>query len=344
MPQGATFPCPEETMPQILHAAITDARAWKRETLSPADWLVPLAPTCVDELDAIVQFLRHYPRPVWHLTPEAFALRACTGVMAQVREKLQHHVGFAVLDRVPVERYSAPENRAIGWLLASLMGQVVAQKWDGTLLYDVKDAGKPLGHGVRRSVTNLEQDFHTDGGWLWLPPASIGLFCLQPAQQGGLSRVVSLYTVHNELLHRHPDLLARLYRPFWWDRQTEHAPDDAPMSHHPVYQYDGHSLMARYYENYVCNGYRLAGEDLDTAGTAALAAMRAIIEAPENRVEFRLEQGQLEYVNNRQFAHARTAFGDALAMSAPRHMLRLWNRDEGTPDLEGHEEAAELDL
>ena len=39
---------------------------------------------------------------------------------------------------------------------------------------------------VRRSVTNLEQPFHTDGGWLWMPPSAIGLFCLQPAQQGGL--------------------------------------------------------------------------------------------------------------------------------------------------------------
>ena len=56
-----------------------------------------------------------------------------------------------------------------------------------------------------------------------MPPSAIGLFCLQFAQQGGLSRVVSLCTVHNELRRCHPDLLARLYRPFWWDRQAEHA-------------------------------------------------------------------------------------------------------------------------
>lgn len=344
MQQEAMLLCPDETMPQMLHETITDVRAWQRETLSPADWLVPLPSACVAELDEIVQFLRTSPQPVWHLTPEAFALRACTSVMAQVREKLQHHVGFAVVHRVPVERYSATENRAIGWLLASLMGQVVAQKWDGTLLYDVKDSGKPIGHGVRRSITNLEQDFHTDGGWLWMPPASIGLFCLQPAQQGGLSRLVSLFTVHNELRRSCPDLLARLYRPFWWDRQAEHAPDDVPVRRHPVYQYDGHTLMARYYEDYVCKGYRLAEEGLDAAGVAALAAMRAIIDAPENWVEFRVEQGQLQYVNNRQFAHARTAFGDAPGAAAQRHMLRLGNRDEGTPDIEGQKDVAERDL
>jgi alpha-ketoglutarate-dependent taurine dioxygenase len=328
----------DETTLQILHKAITDARAWKRETLSPEAWLVPFPPACVAELDAVVQFLRHSPQPVAHLTPAAFTLTACASVMAQVQVQMRSQVGFAVVDRVPVERYSVTENRAIGWLLASILGQVVAQKWDGTLLYDVKDSGQPLGYGVRRSVTNLEQPFHTDGGWLWLPPSAIGLFCLQTAQQGGLSRLVSLCTVHNELRRRHPDLLARLYRPFCWDRQAEHAPDDRRVSRHPVYQYDGHTLMARYYEEYVRNGSRLAGEALDTAGTAALAAMRAILDAPENWVEFRVEQGQLQYINNRQFAHARTAFGDTPGVRSQRHMLRLWNRDEGTAGLEGQAE------
>src|SRR5262249_15730382 len=141
---------------------------------------------------------------------------------------------------------------------------------------------QPLGDGVRRSVTNLGQDFHTDGGWLWMPPAYVGLFCLSPAHQGGLSRFVSLCTVHNELRRHCPDLLARLYQPFWWYRQAEHAPDDVRVSRHPVYQYDGHALIARYYEDYVFKGYRVAGRELDTAGTAALAAMRTVIDAPEN--------------------------------------------------------------
>ena len=335
MQQGGTIRGRDETTPQMLHEAITDARAWKRETLAPAAWLVPLPQACVAELDAVVQFLRHSPQPVAHLTPAAFTLTACASVMAQVQVQMRSQVGFAVVDRVPVERYSVTENRAIGWLLASLLGQVVAQKWDGTLLYDVKDSGQPLGYGVRRSVTNLEQPFHTDGGWLWLPPSAIGLFCLQTAQHGGLSRLVSLCTVHNELRRRHPDLLARLYRPFWWDRQAEHASDDRRVSRHPVYQYDGHTLMARYYEDYLHNGSRLAGEELDTVGTAALAAMRAVLDAPENWVEFRAEPGQLQYINNRQFAHARTAFSDASGVGSQRHMLRLWNRDEGTASLEG---------
>ncbi|MBM3226010.1 MAG: TauD/TfdA family dioxygenase, partial [Candidatus Tectomicrobia bacterium] len=236
MQQEATVLCLDASVPLIWEDTIDDARAWKRETITPEDWLVPLPQACLAELDAIAEFVRTYPVPAWYQQPDNLPLDACRQAMADIRERLKHGHGFAILDRVPVERYSVTENKAIGWILASLLAQVVAQKWDGTLLYDVQDSGKPLGHGVRRSVTNLEQDFHTDGGWLWLPPSAIGLFCLQPALHGGLSRVVSLFAVHNTMLRRYPDLLARLYQPFWWDRQAEHAADDRCVNRHPIFR------------------------------------------------------------------------------------------------------------
>ena len=320
--------------PQILTATSEGRPAWRRESVAPEDWLIPLPTPCLAEFDAVVATLRQHPQPVEQLTPVAFSLPACAAVMAQVRHKLQQDIGFAVLDRVPVERYSPTESTAVGWLLAGLLGQVVSQKWDGTRLYGVQDYGKPLGYGVRRSVTNLEQAFHTDGGWLAKTPEYIGLFCLQPAQEGGYNRVASLLTAHNDLQRQHPDLLARLYRPFWWDRQAEHDPHDAKYSAHPVYEFDGHTLSARYYDDYVVHGYKLAGEPLDQVGVAALTAMRSIIDAPENWVEFHTEKGQFLYVNNRQFAHSRTAFTDLPEPHLHRHILRLWNRNDGPPDLE----------
>jgi hypothetical protein len=321
--------------PKVLGEEMLDEQGWKRDNLSSLDWTISLPDVCVAELDEVVRRVRKHPQPVQSLTPRTFSLTACAAVMAKVRRQMANGIGIAILDRVPVERYSVTENRGIVWLLAMLMGQVVAQTWDGTSLYDVKDSGKSLGYGVRRSVTNLAQPFHTDGAWLWMPPAYVGLFCLRAAQTGGLSRFVSLITVHHEMWRRYPDLLARLYRPFWWDRQAEHGPDDRRFCRHPVYHHDGQVLMARYYEDYIHNGYKLAGESLDDTGREALAAMRSIIEAPENWVEFRMEMGQLQYINNRRFAHARTGFTDMDGWQAQRHMVRVWNRDEGTPHLEG---------
>jgi alpha-ketoglutarate-dependent taurine dioxygenase len=307
-------------------------RRWRRDDLVPENWLIALPASCVPELDAIAERVRADTPPITSLRPDGFALSACAEVMVTVRRRLSEGIGFAVLDRVPVERYGAPESQAIAWLLAQLLGQVVAQKWDGMRLYDVRDAGKALAHGVRRSVTNLEQQFHTDGGWLSRPPHFVGLFCVQPAASGGHSRCASLVTVHDELGSRAPELLERLYAPFWWDRQAEHDPGDVAWSEHPVFDRDDGTLVARYYDDYVHKGYALKGAVLDQAGAAALAALRELIEAPESWLEFRLAAGQFQYINNRQVAHSRTAFQDD---GARRHLLRLWNRDEGSPGLEG---------
>jgi alpha-ketoglutarate-dependent taurine dioxygenase len=319
---------------QVAPEDVELRKSWTRESIAPEGWLIPLPVDCVAELDAVAAAVRATPRPVDTLDPADFSLRACTAVMASVRAKLETDTGLAVVDRFPVERYGHAENLAIGWLLAAMLGQVVAQKANGTRLYDVKDSGQALGYGVRRSVTNLGQPFHTDGGWLWKAPAFVGLFCLESAMEGGLSRFASLVTAHHELRRRRPELLARLYQPFDWDRQGEHAPDAPRVSRQPVFEYEGGTLASRYYEDYMRNGSKLAGAELDDEGVQALEAMREIVDDPANWVEFRIERGQLQYLNNRQFAHSRTAFADA-GPGQGRHMLRLWNRDEGTWHLEG---------
>lgn len=168
-----------------------------------------------------------------------------------------------------------------------------------------------------------------------MPPELVGLFCLDSAEEGGLSRFVSLVTAHEALRARFPEHLERLYRPFWWDRQAEHGPGDARVSAQPIFERDAHGgLGARWYEDYVMKGHELAGEPLDTAGAAALAVLRDVVDAPEHWVEFRIEKGQMQYLNNRRFAHSRTAFADS-AGDRKRHMLRFWNREEGTTQLEG---------
>jgi alpha-ketoglutarate-dependent taurine dioxygenase len=319
----------------MLDKDITGEPAWTRDDLSPRQWLVAVPDAAVHELDAVLEQLRQTPAPVEGLRCDAFRLDACAGVMRDVQARLVRGIGMAIVDRVPVERYSIDESRAVAWLLASLLGRVVAQKQHGVFLYDVRDTGQSLEYGVRRSLTNLPQPFHTDGPWLTRTPAFVGLFCLQSARAGGLSRYTSLVTAHNELRTRHPELLPRLYQPFHWDRQAEHGPADPKFAIHPVFAFDGRMLTARYYEDYVVNGYTLAGEPLDQMGRDALAAMREVVDAPTHWTEFRIETGQFQYLNNRLFAHSRTLFQDAPDSERRRHMIRVWNRDEGPPDLEG---------
>ena len=319
----------------MLQTEIVGAAAWTRDRLSPRDWEVPVPAVAVHELEAVLEDLRRTPAPVESLRPDALRLEACADVMHQVHARLVHGIGMAIVDRLPVERYTVDESRAVAGLLASLLGRVVAQKRHGVFLYDVRDTGKSLEYGVRRSLTNLAQPFHTDGPWLTRTPAFVGLFCVQAARDGGLSRYTSLVTAHNELKKLHPELLPRLYQPFHWDRQAEHGPEEPPFATHPVFAFDGRALSARYYEDYVVKGHALAGQPLDEMGRDALAAMREVVDAPAHWTEFRIETGQFQYLNNRLFAHSRTAFHDGPGSDSRRHMIRVWNRDEGRPDLEG---------
>jgi alpha-ketoglutarate-dependent taurine dioxygenase len=314
--------------PLILMQDVQDRRAWRRETLSPVDWEVTLPSRCIDELDAALRQLRRDPLPTLLLSPDQFALSACAEVMDEVRARLAG-VGLAVVGPLPVERYELEENRAACWLLTQLLERPVAQAWNGAVLYDVRDTGKTLEYGVRRSVTNLDLTFHTDGPWLTLPPHLVGLYCINPAQEGGVSRFVSLCTVHNEFRRRHPELLPRLYRPYPWDRQAEHAPDDPKTGAQPIFQHDGRSLVGRFNERLIEAGAELAGEPLDAEGQDALEAMRRVVDSPELRVEFRIERGQIQYLNNREFAHSRTDFRDAPEPNRKRHLLRVWTREEG---------------
>ena len=312
------------TMPR---ANTSDRRAWVRDTLSPSDWVVPLPAGAVDEIEAVVHRLRRDPLPTLLLSPAQFDLTQCREVMAAVGRQLHDGIGLAVLDRVRVERFSVDENRAVAWLLGSLLGRLVAQKWDGTMVYDVRDTGQALGYGVRRSVTNLDLQFHTDAPWLAEPPELVGLLCLHPAVEGGVSRFVSLVTAHEELKRQQPALLRRLYEPVPWDRQAEHAPDDAKVAHQPVFEAIAGGLRGRYNHNLVESALSLTAGSLDDEGGQALMAMSEILNSPAQWVEFTIEKGQLQYLNNRLFAHSRTPFRDADEPERRRHLIRLWNRD-----------------
>jgi alpha-ketoglutarate-dependent taurine dioxygenase len=293
------------------------------------DWVVPFPERAAAELEGFVASLRRDPLPTVLLTPPTDGFTACRAVMAEVGERLRGPLGLAVVDRVQVERYAEDENRAIGWVLGSLLGRLVAQKWDGAMLYDVRDTGKRLEYGVRRSVTNLELQFHTDAPWLALPPEYVGLLCLNQAPEGGVSRFVSLTDAHDTLGRRSPDLLKRLYHPFPFDRQAEHV------TWQPVFAGSGDGPLCRYNRALIETGAELAEETLDPDGCEALDAMRELVEAPARWVELTIARGQLQYLDNRRFAHARTPFKDGAAPDQKRHLIRLWNRDEGRRSFHG---------
>jgi alpha-ketoglutarate-dependent taurine dioxygenase len=303
---------------------------WRGDTLPPGAGRIALPAEVERELDAVVSALDRDPLPLLVLRPEDFTLEASRAFMRSVKAEIDEGRGFAIVDRLPVERWSQAGARAVWWLLASLVARPVAQKWDGTSIYDVTDLGKPPGNGVRPDVTNYEQNFHTDNSYNNVPPHYVGLLCLRTAREGGVSGIVSFATAHEEMQRRHPELLDRLFQPYFFDRQREHAPGDVMTTFHPMLTREDGRLTARLSHFQVKNGYKLAGKPLDNQGAAALDAFEAILNEEGLSARFLFEPGQIQLIDNRALGHKRTAFKDWPEADRKRLLIRLWLRDTGS--------------
>jgi alpha-ketoglutarate-dependent taurine dioxygenase len=224
------------------------------------------------------------------------------------------------------ERYSPEEMTVCYWLIGQLLGRPIEQNVQVTLLYDVRDTGQDVRYGARFSVTNAESSFHTDNSFGSGVADYVGLLCLKSAKNGGLCQVVSGYTVHNELLARHPDALEMLYQPWHIDRRGGVRPGEGPTVQYPVLAWDGYGLMYRYLRYWIESGHDKIGQPLSAAQRNALDALDEVANDPALRVEFALKPGDMFFINNRWILHNRTAFEDYAESEQRRHLVRLWLR------------------
>jgi alpha-ketoglutarate-dependent taurine dioxygenase len=313
----------------IPRQPLTGGVVWEAASLKPEDGIIRLEDDARQELEGIVAFLRDNPLPLQMLEPDAFRMQACRRMMARVSETLTNGVGFVIIDRLPLDVFSKEEAKAIYWMLSQLVCRPVAQSWDGKMVYDVRDLGKPPGNGVRPDVTNAEQNFHTDNSYNLCQPDYVSLLCLRPAKEGGISSIVSFHTVYNEMLQKHPKLVDRLFAPYLFDRQKEHAPDAPPVISHPLMQVVDGRVTCRLSHRHVINGYKMAGIPLDPLGAEALETLEATMNQKHLIREFWFEPGQIQIVDNRRLGHRRTGYVDFAEEDRKRHLVRLWLRKAG---------------
>lgn len=321
----------------MLDHPITGKKAWMRNDICTKDWLLKLPEECLAELREILPQLPSEDTPVETIDAMRFDLPKCRAFMGRVKSVLDDGVRFAVVDRLPMDELTNYQANALYWLLSSYLARAVQQKVAGAMTYKVHDTGKKAapGSGVRPDQTNMDQYFHNDNSYNTTPPEYVALLCVRPAKSGGISHVISFYTVNNELLRRHKEVIARLYQPFWFDRQKENAPDESDVMSAPVFSFDGERLRARLGLFQIRSGYTLRNEPLDAEGAAAIQALQEIFADDSLQFDFVMERGHLQFVNNREIGHRRTQFADFDAPDERRLLQRLWLRDAGNVNYAG---------
>ena len=310
---------------------MTSIQPWIGSELAPKAGFINFSNDCLEEVAVVLRLLKANPMPLLALFPDNIELPHFLTLSKKIRKILNQGLGFCILNKLPVENMNESEVTAIYWLLAQLVGRPVAQKWsDGRMIYSVTDLGAPSGNGVRPDVTNEEQSFHTDNSYNISPPDHVGLLCLRPAAEGGLSRIVNMSAVIEVMNAKFPNFVPRLSQPYFFDRQCEHSNKDEKTIFRPLLSNEEDGLRVRVSRNLIYQGYGLEGKRVDETGEAALDSFFSIIDDPRMYIEFQFEPGQIQFLNNRLIGHKRTKFKDAPEIGMKRKLCRVWLRERGS--------------
>jgi hypothetical protein len=75
---------------------------------------------------------------------------------------------------------------------------------------------------------------------------------------------------------------------------------------------------------------------MDDELSRALDAIDEVCAAKDLWYEAPLERGQVQYLNNHEVGHYRSAFEDYDEPERKRHLYRLWHREAGSTSYDGY--------
>src|SRR5258708_29973773 len=296
----------------------------------PADCVLELGPEERGEMLAAVGALEKGSRlpPAHALAREDFRFGKLAEKLERACAEVRSGRGFVVLRGLPVEELPPEQFPAAVWGVGSRLGRALSQNAQGELVTGVIDATAEDAT-PRMYRSNLELRPHSD------ITAMISLACWNKSQSGGASIIVSGVTVHDAIRERAPRLLKPLYRGYHYHRLGEEGPGEEPATPYrvPVFANRNGRLSCRYQRSGIAGGHRERGVPLDERDLEALNLFDSIAAAPENRLAFFLERGDMIVINNYTVMHARTRFTNFPESERRRHLVRLWLDAEGFRDV-----------
>jgi hypothetical protein len=318
-----------DTMDDLL-APIETPAAWRGNQLAESDaWRRSLTNTEIAALQRATEKAESAPCPGFG--PASFQVPELAPLFTWMAHQLEHGPGAVRLSGLPVDRFSHDSLRRLFWGFCVNLGTPIYQTSAGEVLGEVKDetgTGAALnydsGQGALISARTVARStgalrFHTDKCDL------LGLLCASNAIEGGISKVVSSVTIHNEMARRRPDLLREFYQPFWRMRPTDEEGDRPdrvfPM---PVFARaaDG-SFTSQYSRTYINQAQEIA--EVPRLTEAQNAAMDLLHEIGEEVCLFApFEVGDLQFMTQHVTYHGRTPFRNDPTIGASRVLLRIW--------------------
>jgi hypothetical protein len=300
----------------------TSAAAWYGpEVAKRSDWLLPLSPAEIAEVEAAARALAARQADIAAITAKDFPLPTLAPKLrARVDNEVLNGRGFILLRGLPVERWTMRESATAYFGLGAHLGSARSQNGKGHVLGHVQDLGLASNDpNVRIYQTHERQTFHTDSCDI------VGLLCLKTARSGGLSALVSSTTIFNEMRRQRPDLLKFLFQPVATDRRGEVPEGQKPYFQIPTFSWHKGFLTAIYQRQYIDSAQRFPDAPrLSPAHVEALDMFDALTNDPRLHMFMEFKPGDVQLVHNHTILHDRTSFVDWPEPERRRHLLRLW--------------------
>ncbi len=308
---------------------IEGAEAWLPAKLVPADYTIELSADEIAELEAFNRKMDAEGKGLDEVEAEDFDCPKLKQTMKKVWDELQHGRGFLIMSGLPVDRWSQEDVERAYWGMGTTLGNGLVQSVMGERLGHVRDATKVENDPHARAYRNSDKlNPHTDYCDI------LSLCCIKGAKEGGLSQLTSMASVHNALLKNRPDVLERLYQGFHYHRRGEEGPGDDPVTPYkiPVFSDTDGKISSRWIKTFIEMGQRELGEPLEGFEEECVELLWDYQNDPTYMFEFMTQPGQIQWVNNLNHVHSRTAFVDHDDPDERRHLLRLWlNNDAFRP-------------
>ena len=311
------------TMPKILETVVIDKKkTWTKNLSSDSnEFLVDLDDNVINELlqkrDLLDQYniehFTHLKTQIQHIK-QAILIEGC---------------GFCVINGANFTAFDKHELSNIHIIISKIFGELLIQNKQGEQVVEVKDLGKKLSTGGRYHHTKEGGSYHTDGCHIFEnPPDYVGLLCLNPAKNGGVSKFVSAYTIHNKL-QEDKNLLKILYEKFYMDKRNENQASETSTQFVPIFTYNNEKLNCRCCQReLIDSGHEKMNKPLTESQRNALDNLDKLLANENFAVSYLLKKGDMMYSNNKWLIHDRTDFEDSDDENLKRFLLRTWIREK----------------
>lgn len=300
---------------------IKSESAWKARDLIQDEkrWVYELTEHDKQEIETALLLALERNTPLLEFSANEFPLPNFSSALKRAAQECEFGRGVFIIRGIPVAGKSEKEARIIAWGIGIHLGVPLVQNSNYDLIVDVRDKGVDSNISLRGNSSNSSIDFHVDNADI------VTLLCWKNGFTGGISRVASSVTIHNEMAINFPHHLSELYTPLPFIDLSKKNDDHNNFFMSPIFGFEKAIFASRYYR--VRN---LAARDIAAAPKLTAKQIEAInifhdiASDSDVYIEMQLQPGDLQMLNSHVTCHARTAFVDGEQEEQKRHLFRQW--------------------